>query len=44
LPAAGIVVTDTRTPRTAPDFADVSACVPATPARKATTNDIASGR
>ena len=32
LAAAGIVVTETRTPISAPDFAEVSESTPATPA------------
>ena len=31
------------TPTTAPDFAEIRASIPAMPARKATTKDIASG-
>ncbi len=34
--AAGIVVTEIRTPTSAPDFAEVSDMTPATPARRAT--------
>lgn len=41
--AAGTVVTEIATPISAPDFAEVSESVPATPARNATTNDIQSG-
>ena len=41
--AAGIVVTETSTPISAPDFAEVSESTPATPARKATMNENASG-
>ena len=42
--AAGIVVTETRTPISAPDFEDVSASAPAIPATKATMNEKRSGR
>ena len=42
LAAAGTVVTEISTPTRAPDFAEVSDSVPATPARNATMNDSAS--
>ena len=41
--AAGIVVTEIRTPISAPDFAEVSESTPATPARNATKNEKKSG-
>ena len=43
LAAAGIVVTETRTPTSAPDLAEVSDSTPAMPAKKATMNENASG-
>jgi hypothetical protein len=41
--AAGMVVTEMSTPTSAPDFDDVSESIPATPARKPTIHDVASG-
>ena len=41
--AAGIVVTETSTPISAPDLAEVSDRTPATPANTATMNENASG-
>ena len=43
LAAAGIVVTDTSTPTSAPDLALVSDSTPATPATKATKKEKKSG-
>ena len=43
LAAAGMVVTDTSTPTSAPDFALVSESTPATPATKATKKEKKSG-
>lgn len=43
LAAAGTVVTEIATPTSAPDLAEVSESVPATPARKATTKESAVG-
>jgi hypothetical protein len=37
--AAGIVVTEMRTPMSAPDLAAVSESTPATPAKNATRNE-----
>ena len=41
--AAGIVVTEISTPISAPDLAEVSESIPATPAKKATMKEKASG-
>ena len=41
--AAGIVVTEIRTPTRAPDFALVSESTPAVPAKAATMNENSSG-
>ena len=41
--AAGIVVTEIRTPISAPDFAEESDSTPAVPARYATRNENSSG-
>ena len=43
LAAAGIVVTETSTPISAPDLAEVSESIPATPAKQATMNENSSG-
>ena len=43
LAAAGIVVTEIRTPTSAPDLAEVSERIPATPANAATMKEKASG-
>jgi hypothetical protein len=43
LAAAGIVVTEIKTPTKAPDLAEVSACTRVMPARKPTIHEGASG-
>ena len=43
LAAAGIVVTETRTPISAPDLVEVSESIPAAPANRATITENSSG-
>ena len=43
LAAAGIVVTEIRTPISAPDLAEVSESIPAAPAKQATMKENFSG-